>query len=88
MPEVRSSAERHAAMTWAQRLKRVFSIEICGRCGGSVSVIASIEDQDIIDRILTHLESKEQNTPALPHLAPPNRAYVWRIPNSGCESGT
>ncbi len=40
-------------MTWAQRLKRVFSIdiEVCGRCGGSVRVIASIEDQDVIDRI-------------------------------------
>ncbi|GHD24130.1 hypothetical protein GCM10007052_37480 [Halioglobus japonicus] len=50
-------AERHAAMTWAQRLKRVFStdIEVCGRCGGSVRVIASIEDQDVIGRILTHL---------------------------------
>jgi hypothetical protein len=31
--EVRSPAERHAAMTWAQRLKRVFNIdiEVCGR---------------------------------------------------------
>jgi hypothetical protein len=42
-------------MTWAQRLKRVFNIdiEICGRCGGSVRVIADasdrcIEDQDVI----------------------------------------
>ena len=63
-------------MTWAQRLKRVFGIEIevCSRCGGSVRVIACIEDQDIIDRILAHLESEEQNTPALPHLAPPTRA--------------
>ena len=34
--EVRSPAERHAAMTWAQRLKRVFNIdiEVCSRCGG------------------------------------------------------
>jgi hypothetical protein len=61
--EVRSPAEHHAAracpavsgMTWAQRLKRVFSIdiEVCGRCGGSVRVIADasdrcIEEQDII----------------------------------------
>jgi hypothetical protein len=32
-PEVRSPAERHAAMTWAQRLKRVFNIDIetCNR---------------------------------------------------------
>jgi len=69
-------AERHAAMTWAQRLKRVFSIdiEVCGRCGGSVRVIASIEDQDVIDRILTHLCQKEQETPTRPLLVPPTRA--------------
>jgi hypothetical protein len=72
--QVGISTERHAAMTWAQRLKRVFSIEseVCRRCGGSVRVIACIKDQDILDRILAHLESK--NTPALPHLAPPTRA--------------
>lgn len=63
-------------MSWAQRLKRVFNIdiEVCSRCGGSVKVIACIEEQDAIDRILAHLESKEQNTPTLPHLAPPTRA--------------
>ena len=39
-------AERHAAMTWAQRLKRVFDIDIetCSECGGDVKIIASIED--------------------------------------------
>jgi hypothetical protein len=82
--EVRTPAEQHTAMTWAQRLKRVFNIdiEVCSRCGGSARVVACIEDQDIIpdtagqalDRILAHLERKEQNTPALPHLAPPTRA--------------
>ena len=79
---VRSPAERHIAMSWAQRLKRVFNIDtaVCGRCGGSVRVIACIEDQDIIDRILAHLESKEQNTPALPHLAPPTRAPPKSLP--------
>jgi len=70
--EVRSPAERHAAMTWAQRLKRVFSIdiEVCGRCGGSVRVVACIEDQDIIDKILAHLRDKELTSPAAPLLLP------------------
>ena len=74
--EVRSPAERHVAMSWAQRLKRVFSvdIEVCGRCGGSLKVIACIEDQDIIDRILAHLREKEQEAPARPLLVPPTRA--------------
>jgi hypothetical protein len=35
-------------------LKRVFAIEIetCQRCGGSLEVIASIEDPELIGRIL------------------------------------
>jgi len=63
-------------MTWAQRLKRVFKIdiEVCGRCGGSVKVIACIEEQDFIDRILAHLREKEQEAPSRPLLVPPTRA--------------
>jgi hypothetical protein len=80
--EVRSPAECHAAMTWAQRLKRVFNIdiEVCGRCGGSVSVIACIEDQDIIDKILAHLRDKELAAPTLPLLAPPPRGPPEVLP--------
>jgi len=45
------------SMTWAQRLKRVFGIEIetCEKCGGNVKIIASIEDPDVIEKILKHL---------------------------------
>ena len=80
--EVRSPAERHVAMSWAQRLKRVFNIdiEVCGHCGGSVRIIAFIEDQDVIDRILAHLRDKKQDTPTLPHLAPPSRAPPETLP--------
>ena len=44
-------------MTWAQRLKRIFGIEIekCDKCGGKVKIIASIEDPDVIEKILKHL---------------------------------
>jgi len=47
-------------MNWAQRLKRVFNIDvdICQHCGGRVKVLACIEDQSTIDRILNHLERK------------------------------
>ena len=40
----------------AQRLKRVFSIEIekCEKCGGKARIIASIEDPDVIEKILKH----------------------------------
>lgn len=50
----KTPAERHAAMTWTQRLKRVFDIdiEICEHCGGTVKIIASIEDPAVIKTVL------------------------------------
>jgi hypothetical protein len=53
---VASAMPRHAALTWARRLKRVFNIEIesCACCGGRLKVIASIEDPEVIARILAH----------------------------------
>jgi hypothetical protein len=67
---------KYAAMTWAQRLKRVFGIEIdsCERCGGAVKIIASIEDPQVIGRILTHLGldgSEARSHPLPPVRAPP-----------------
>ena len=45
-------------MTWAQRLKRVFDIDIesCSECGGDVRIIAYIEDPVVIRKILAHLD--------------------------------
>ena len=50
--------------TCAQRLKRVFGIEIdrCEKCGGKVKVIACIEDPEVIDKILKHLGLDESST--------------------------
>ena len=46
-----------APLTWAQRLKRVFDIDItiCPRCGGRLRVIADITDPTTIEKILNHL---------------------------------
>ena len=61
-PEDATPVASHAAMNWAQRLKRVFDIDIdietCRVCGGAVKVIAAIEDPVVIKRILTHLRAK------------------------------
>ena len=75
--EERSAAARHRAMTWMQRLKRVFNIdiEICERCGGPVRVMASIEDPAVIALILNHLKKKqEEGMHAKPVTLPPERA--------------
>ena len=52
------STPRHVAMSWARRLKRVFGVEIesCTRCGGELKIIASIEEPQLIAKILLHLE--------------------------------
>jgi hypothetical protein len=71
--DIHSPAERHVAMSWAQRLKRVFNIEVRDHCGGSIKVIACIEDQGVIDSILAHLREKEQGRPTLSHLVPTSR---------------
>ena len=49
--EPQTPAERRAAMTWAQRLKRVFRIDIetCRECGGAVRILACIEDPVVIN---------------------------------------
>ena len=62
-------------MTWAQRLKHVFNIdmETCPHCGGPVKVIACIEEQQVIDKILAHLKEKEARAPKPPTLVPPPR---------------
>ena len=67
-------AEPRAALTWAQRLKRVFGIDIetCAACGGSVRVIACIEVVEVIEKILTHLD-KNAAEPQGPW-RPPRRA--------------
>jgi hypothetical protein len=48
--DTRTPAERHRAMSWAQRLKRVFKLDLgsCEGCGGQVRVVACIEDPAVI----------------------------------------
>jgi len=69
-----SVSDRQRAMSWAQRLKRVFAIDIetCRQCGGKLRVIASIEEPAVIKRILEHLgHTAEPIDPAHPSRAPP-----------------
>ncbi len=75
-PQERTPVERRASMSWAQRLKRVFNIDIetCRECGGAVKVIACIEDPVVIKQILDHLKHKAKTSEsrALPESrAPP-----------------
>ena len=63
-----------ARMSWARLLKRVFDIDIehCPHCGGTMKIIAAIEEPALIAKILAHL--------GLPTRAPPRapaRAFAF-----------
>ena len=60
IPNQESSFRVRRSLTWAQRLKRVFNIDIslCNHCGGAVKIIACIESPVVIKRILDHLEAQ------------------------------
>ena len=54
-------------MSWARMLKRVFDIDIeqCA-CGGQLKFVASIEQPEVIEKILTHLGLSPQPPPISP----------------------
>ena len=64
-----------ARMSWARLLKRVFDIDIehCSNCGGSLKIIAAIEDPPVIVKILSPL--------GLPTPAARASAAIRFIPN-------
>lgn len=59
-------------MIWAQRLKRVFAIEMekCVKFGGNVKIIAGIEESGVIEKVLKHLgvdeasQARNQSSPS------------------------
>jgi len=60
---MQSGKNKAYSMTWTQRLKRAFAIEIdkCDKCGGRVKIIASIDDPEVIEKILKHLGLDEES---------------------------
>jgi hypothetical protein len=84
-----SYMEKRAAMSWAQRLKRVFNIEIevCRHCQGPVKIIACIEDPAVIEKILACLSSKasvatiQTAAPLLPMPRAPPTENEWLWPD-------
>ena len=62
LPSAVDSAKPLAPMSWAQRLKRVFAIdmETCPDCGGKLRVIASVEEPALIAKILEHVRTRDE----------------------------
>ena len=75
------AAEKHKAMTWARRLKRVFRIdvEVCEFCRGAVKIIACIDDPDVVTRILDHLRPKRRHQTTREPRAPPSGLFPGNV---------
>jgi len=54
-----------AQMSWGQRLRRVFDIDVsrCPRCGAPLRVLAVITEPRVIAAILAHLEARAARAP-------------------------
>ena len=54
-----------AKMSWAQRLRRVFDIDIsrCPRCGAALLVSAATTEPRVVAAILAHLETRTARAP-------------------------
>ena len=81
LDEAPTPAERQASMTWAQRLKRAFDVDIetCSECGDDVRIIACIEDPAAISKILTYLDDKVATvgTARLPQCRAPPATWLF-----------
>jgi hypothetical protein len=70
-----------APMSWMQRLKRVFAIDIetCPECGGKLRVIACIEDPPLIAKSLGQVRRREapvSNAPRSPPVLQPELTFT------------
>jgi len=65
-------------MSWMQRLKRVFAIEIetCPERGDKLRVIACIEDPPLIAKILGHVQRREALTGRVPRAQPDSKKVL------------
>ena len=58
-------------------------IELCPHCGGTLRVIACIDDPKLIETILAHIAKRDGDSYAQPR-APPARAL--RLPDANAET--
>jgi Ribonuclease G/E len=68
-------------MSWVQSLKRVFAIECetCPHCGGTLRVIACIEEPALIARILGHVQQRLESDNKLARAPPGHQEQKFKL---------
>ena len=66
--EAKPDRARPKYRAWADLMRRAFETDVlgCPRCGGRMTVLATIEDPAVIRRILTHLGFSMEGGEAAP----------------------
>jgi hypothetical protein len=66
-------ARRRANRGWADLMRRVFDFDVlaCPRCGGRMRLLATIEQHEVVRRILSHLGLATELPSPCPSRAPP-----------------
>ena len=79
--QVDCKRKKSRSMTWAQRLKRVFGIDVeaCSLCGGKVKVLAAIEEPQVIEKILKHLGLDPVPPQLWPARGPPQQEHILSV---------
>ena len=65
--------------TWAERMKRVFAIDVLVRphCGGARKLISLLSDGRVVRKILAHLGLSTEPPPLAPARAPLEPELAW-----------
>ena len=74
-----NSPEKPRDWRWADLMRRVFALDVleCPRCGGRMSVIATIEAADVLREILGHLGLPTDPPAPLPARPPPSLSDLF-----------
>jgi hypothetical protein len=73
VPESRSKPRPHTS--WSTLMQRTFEIDVlaCPGCGGRLRLLATIDDPNVVRKILSHLGLPTECPEALPARSPPRR---------------
>ena len=72
---------------WGDLLRRTFAdVLVCPKCEGSMRLIATIEERDVIERVLRHLDLPTKPLPSAPARDPPQLSLNQHYDNGDVDS--
>ena len=80
MPEQDTTYRRKCRMTWAALIKCVYEVDPlkCPKCGGEMRIVAFIEEEKVIEKILRHCDLWKDHKPRPP--PPASSVFLNLIP--------